>query len=222
MCRLIVVDGLDGCGKSTQLERLNEYFKQSGIPYKQISFPDYQNPSSALVKLYLDGSLGKTPADVNAYASSSFYAVDRYASFKQFWQEDYERGDLIVAARYVTSNAIHQMSKLPHEEWDAYLDWLAEYEYDRLGLPRPNSVVFLDMPPAVADKLVMSRYAGDAAKKDIHEKDTSYLAACRPAALYAAEKWGWHVISCAEGDAPRAIEAITDDIIRAVKGDIAF
>lgn len=222
MGRLIVVDGLDGCGKSTQLERLDAYFRQSGIPYKQISFPDYQNPSSALVKLYLDGSLGRHPSDVNAYASSSFYAVDRYASFKQFWQTEYDRGDLIVAARYVTSNAIHQMSKLPREEWDAYLDWLQEFEYDRLGLPRPNSVVFLDMPPEVADKLVMSRYAGDAAKKDIHERDAAYLTACRPAALYVAERWGWHVIRCAADGEPRRIEDITADILRAVKGDIAL
>lgn len=219
MGRLIVVDGLDGCGKSTQLQRLDAYFKESGKPYKQISFPDYENPSSALVRLYLDGRLGDSPSDVNAYASSSFYAVDRYASYKQFWQKEYERGDLIVAARYVTSNAIHQMSKLPTAAWDEYLDWLAEYEYDRLGLPRPDSVVFLDMPPAVADALVMSRYQGDAEKKDIHEKDAAYLAACRPAALYAAEKWGWHVISCAAGDRPRAVEDITADILTAVMGD---
>lgn len=222
MGRLVVVDGLDGSGKSTQLERLDAYFHASGIPYKQISFPDYENPSSALVKLYLDGKLGTNVSDVNAYAASSFYAVDRYASFKQFWQTEYQRGDVIVAARYVTSNAIHQMSKLPREEWDAYLDWLAEYEYDRLGLPRPDSVVFLDMPPEVAASLVMSRYGGDAAKKDIHERDAKYLAACRPAALYAAEKWGWHVISCAAGDGPRPMEEITEEILQTIKGDILF
>lgn len=222
MGRLVVVDGLDGSGKSTQLARLDAYFQTSGIPYKQISFPDYENSSSALVKLYLDGKLGTNVSDVNAYAASSFYAVDRYASFKQFWQREYERGDVILAARYVTSNAIHQMSKLPREEWDAYLAWLAEYEYDRLGLPRPDSVIFLDMPPEVAASLVLSRYGGDAAKKDIHERDARYLAACRPAALYAAEKWGWHVISCAAGDAPRPMEEITEEILQTVKGDILF
>jgi dTMP kinase len=129
---------------------------------------------------------------------------------------------VIVAARYVTSNAIHQMSKLPREEWDAYLAWLEEYEYDRLGLPRPDSVVFLDMPPQVAASLVLSRYGGDAAKKDIHERDARYLAACRPAALYAAEKWGWHVISCPAGDAPRPMEEITEEILQTVKGDISL
>lgn len=222
MGRLVVVDGLDGSGKSTQLARLNAYFAAVGTPYRQISFPDYDNPSSALVKMYLGGELGDSADAVNAYAASSFYAVDRYASFKQFWQADYERGDLIVAARYVTSNAIHQMPKLPRAEWDAYLDWLAEYEYDRLGLPRPDSVVFLDMPPEVAETLVLSRYQGDESRKDIHERDRAYLAACRPAALYAAEKLGWQVISCASNGAPRPPAEITQEILQRIKGDVLF
>lgn len=222
MGRLVVVDGLDGSGKSTQLARLDAYFAALGTPYRQITFPDYENDSSALVRMYLNGVLGSDPADVNAYAASSFYAVDRYASYKQFWQTAYENGDLIVAARYVTSNAIHQMPKLPREEWDAYLAWLSEYEYDRLGLPRPDSVVFLDMPPAVAQALVLSRYQGDEAKKDIHERATQYLQACRPAALYAAEKLGWHVISCAKNNAPRPMEEITEAILQVIKGDVSF
>jgi len=217
MGRLVVVDGLDGSGKSTQLARLNACFEERGIPFKQISFPDYQNPSSALVKLYLEGALGDQPGDVNAYAASSFYAVDRYASYKQFWQEEYRRGDLILAARYTTSNAIHQMSKLPREEWDGYLAWLAEYEYDRLGLPRPDCVIFLDMPQRVAAALVTARYGGDTEKKDIHERNAAYLAACRRSALYAAEKWGWRVIDCARGDAPRPVEEITADILRVIE-----
>lgn len=222
MGRLVVVDGLDGSGKSTQLARLDAYFAASAIPYRQISFPDYESPSSALVRMYLSGQLGDNPDDVNAYAASSFYAVDRYASYKQFWQKAYERGDLIVAARYVTSNAIHQMPKLPRTEWDSYLEWLAEYEYDRLGLPRPDCVVFLDMPPAVADKLLRVRYHGDESKKDIHERDRAYVNACRPAALYAAARLGWHVVSCAEGDEPRTPEAITAAILEHIKGDVSF
>ncbi len=222
MGRLVVVDGLDGSGKSTQLARLDAHFSGSGIAYRQISFPDYANPSSTLVKMYLEGEFGTRPEDVNAYASSSFFAVDRFASYKQFWQEAYLRGDLIVAARYTTSNAIHQMSKLPREEWDTYLDWLAEYEYDRLGLPRPDCVIFLDMPPKVADKLVLSRYHGDAGQKDIHERAADYLKACRPAALYAAEKLGWRVISCAEGVEPREREAITADILSVIARDVSL
>ena len=134
--RLIVLDGLDGSGKTTQLDRLDGYFTQQRLHYKRISFPDYDRPSSALVKMYLGGEFGGSPDAVNAYAASSFYAVDRYASYKQCWQEDYEAGGVILAARYTTSNAIHQMVKLPKAQWDAYLHWLEDYEYHLLELPR--------------------------------------------------------------------------------------
>ena len=157
MGRLIVLEGLDGCGKSTQLQRLDEYLESTGKPYRQISFPDYGQPSSALVREYLAGNYGSKPGDVNAYAASSFYAVDRYASFKQFWQKDYEADTFILAARYVTSNGIYQTAKLPRSEWEAYLSWLEDYEYDRLGLPRPDEVLFLDLPMDLSKRLIMSR-----------------------------------------------------------------
>ena len=214
---LIVLDGLDGSGKSTQLDRLDAYFGREGIPYKQISFPDYNEPSSALVKQYLSGEFGTTASAVNAYAASSFYAVDRYASYKKFWQKDYENGALILAARYTTSNAIHQMSKLPRDEWDAYLAWLEHYEYTLLGLPKPDRVLFLDMPTDVSQKLLMARYEGDSAKRDIHERDLQYLLACRECALYAADRLGWSVITCAENGEPLPVETITDRLIEAMK-----
>ena len=197
MGKLMVIDGLDGCGKSTQLQLLDDALSGCGIAYRQISFPDYGQPSSALVKMYLGGELGGSPAAVNAYAASSFYAVDRYASYTCFWKEDYLAGIPIVAARYTTSNAIHQMTKCPKEEWDSFLAWLEEYEYAKLGLPRPDTVVFLDMPLEVSQRLLARRYDGDESKKDIHEQDTTYLQNCREAALYAAEKLGWIVLSCA-------------------------
>ena len=208
MGKLMVIDGLDGCGKSTQLNLLDEYLHRTGVPYKQISFPDYDQPSSALVKMYLGGELGGSAAAVNAYAASSFYAVDRYASYTRFWAKDYQKGTPIVAARYVTSNAIHQMTKLPQSEWDSFLEWLEDYEYNKLGLPRPDMVVFLDMPIEVSQRLMEDRYNGDNDKKDIHERDLSYLYQCREAALYVAEKKGWQVISCNDGDSPLPIEVI--------------
>lgn len=221
MGRLIVIDGLDGSGKSTQLARLNVYLQESGIRYKQICFPDYDQPSSALVKMYLAGEFGPQAEAVNAYAASSFYAVDRYASFKKFWEADYVSDTLIVAARYTTSNAIHQMSKLPEEEWDAYLRWLEDYEYDHLALPRPDSVLFLDMPPAISQKLLSHRYQGDESKKDIHERDAAYLRDCRRCAQYAATKGGWQWIPCGNQDGPFAEAAITEQIIACVKEVIA-
>lgn len=133
--KLIVLDGLDGCGKSTQFEAVQKSLAQQGKPVKAISFPMYEKPSAALVKMYLGGEFSDTPGGVNAYAASSFYAVDRYANYKLDWEQNYRRGEWILASRYTTSNAIHQMSKLPEEQWDSYLEWLADYEYDKLGLP---------------------------------------------------------------------------------------
>lgn len=217
---LIVLDGLDGSGKSTQLACMDAYFRENGVHYRQISFPDYVQPSSALVKQYLGGEFGGSPDAVNAYAASSFYAVDRYASYKKFWQKDYEAGTLILAARYTTSNAIHQMGKLPKQEWDSYLRWLEEYEYGLLGLPRPDLVLFLDMPLEVSQKLLVNRYEGDAARRDIHERDLRYLASCRESALYAAERLNWTVIHCADpsATAPLPVADVTRQLITACEG----
>ena len=138
--RLIAIEGLDGSGKATQTELLVETLKQKGILARKVSFPDYESDSSALVKMYLSGQFGVEPFSVNAFAASSFFAVDRFASYKKEWGSDYEHG-VIVADRYTTSNAIHQCSKLPRDQWDSFLDWLFDYEYKKLGLPAPSTVV---------------------------------------------------------------------------------
>lgn len=213
MGKIMVIDGLDGCGKSTQLSMLDHALTERGIHYRQISFPDYEQPSSALVKMYLGGELGGSPSAVNAYAASSFYAVDRYASYKRFWEQDYYDGVPIVAARYTTSNAIHQMTKCPEEQWDSYLEWLEDYEYNLLGLPRPDKVIFLDMPPEVSQKLLEKRYDGDVEKKDIHERDREYLQSCRRAALYVADKMGWTVIPCSRDGEPLPLQEIHNQIL---------
>lgn len=219
MGRLAVIDGLDGSGKTTQFDRLSEYLDNRGTSYRRICFPDYGEPSSALVKMYLAGEFGGSADAVNAYAASSFYAVDRYASYKRFWEEDYRAGRLILAARYTTSNAIHQMAKLPREEWDGYLAWLEDYEYEKLGLPRPAAVAFLDMPTEVSQRLLSHRYAGDESRKDIHEKDLAYLRRCRETALYAAERLGWEVVNCARDGAPLPAEEITARLIQLIERD---
>ncbi len=214
--KIVVIEGLDGSGKSTQFEIVDKLLLNKNIPHKSISFPDYDNPSSALVKMYLSGEFSKNAADVNAYAASSFYAVDRYASFKLFWEKAYNSGDLILASRYVTSNAIYQMVKCEKSEWDNYLKWLFEYEYDKLGLPRPDSVIFLDMPISVSQKLLSSRYDGDENKKDIHEINVDFLERCREAALYTAEKFNWNIIKCSDGENPLPLEIITDKIMKII------
>ena len=210
--RLIVLEGLDGSGKATQTGLLCRRLEAEGIPVKHISFPNYAESSSALVKSYLAGEFGGTPDAVNAYAASSFYAVDRYAAYLKHWRADYENGVTMVADRYTTSNAIYQMTKLPRGEWDGFLDWLEEYEYRLLALPRPDRVIYLDMPPEVSQRLMSERYGGDESRKDIHEANIAFQQACRESALYAAGRQHWCVVACGENGVPRAIEAISRDV----------
>ncbi|MGN0587620.1 MAG: dTMP kinase [Oscillospiraceae bacterium] len=217
--RLIVIDGLDGSGKTTQFDIVKKLLGEK-YTVKAISFPEYDKPSSALVKMYLNGEISQNVADINAYAASSFYAVDRYASYKQFWEKNYSDGELILASRYTTSNAIHQMEKLPREEWDGYLDWLADYEYNKLGLPRPDCVIFLDMPVEISQRLMSARYNGDESKKDIHEANVAYLRGCRKSALYAAEKCDWGVIECSRDGEPLPVEDITAAIMKYIEDNI--
>lgn len=210
--RLIVVEGIDGSGKATQSKRLFEHFAAIGQAVRLVSFPDYDSTSSALVQMYLNGKIGDGEvASVNAYAASTFYAADRYISYKNNWQAAYSEG-LVIADRYTTSNLIHQMVKLPKADWPAFIAWLDDYEYTKLELPRPDMVVFLDLPIDMALSLLDSRYAGDNSKKDIHEKNRDYLIECQKAADYAADVLKWKRIACCEAGAMRSIEAISADI----------
>lgn len=213
MGKLIVIEGLDGCGKSTQLELLPQNLKKCGIDSRSVSFPDYNSNSSALVKMYLAGEFGKKPDDVNAYSASLFYAVDRYASYKTNWGEYYNNNGVIVSGRYTTSNAVHQTSKMDKSQWVDFLDWLYDLEYNKVGIPKPDKVIFLDMPIDVSQKLLSSRYQGDENKKDIHESDTAYLDKCRKAAMFTAEYSGWTIIPCAHNGEARSIEDISKDIL---------
>lgn len=215
--KLIVIDGLDGSGKATQSEKLVGRLTCEGIAAEKITFPDYKDDSSKLVQMYLRGDFGDSPDAVNSYAASSFYAVDRYASYKRFWQDDYNNGSVIVSDRYTTSNAVHQMSKLPCDEWDGYLEWLYDYEYRLLGLPKPDAVIFLDMPIEISQSLMKKRYDGDESKKDIHERAVEYLAQCRASAEYAAQKGGWIMLQCASQGKPDTIEQVSEKIYSLIK-----
>lgn len=217
MERLIVIEGLDGSGKSTQTDLLRDELIGAGNDLLQIKLPDYDDPSSTLVRMYLGGEFGADPKSVGAYAASSFYAVDRFANYTRKWKDAYESGTLILADRYTTSNAAHQMTKLDKSEWDEYLAWLEDFEYVKIGIPKPTLVIFLDMPVEISQKLMTRRYEGDENKKDVHEADVDYLKHCREAGLYAADKLGWTVIPCSCGDEPRDIDDIAADIKSAVK-----
>lgn len=217
MAKLIILEGLDGSGKSTQTQLAQQALREMGLRFRTIKLPDYDSPSSALVKMYLSGEFGSDPQSVNAYAAGAFYAVDRYASFCLDWKKDYEEDDVILADRYATSNAIYQMVKLERGQWDAYLNWSCDFEYRKLAIPAPDAVIFLDVPPAVSQKLMSTRYGGDESKKDVHERNVSYLLACREAALYTAQKQGWSVVNCTDDGRMRAPESIHQEIMEHIK-----
>ncbi len=212
MGKLIVIEGTDGSGKSTQFALLTQRMDQENRPFRRLVFPRYSEESSALIRMYLGGQFGTHPSDVNAYAASSFYAVDRYASYKQDWGKWYEEGGLVLSDRYTTSNAVHQASKEPAEKQAVFLNWLYEFEYDKLGLPRPDLVIYLDVPTDFTEKLMRSREASTNTKADIHEKDMAYLATCRQTGRAAAAHYGWTVISCVKDGQMRSIEDIHQEI----------
>ena len=210
--KLIVIEGLDGSGKATQAKRLAAALQQHGKRVREISFPNYDSDSSTLVKMYLSGAFGTQPGDVNAYAASSFYAVDRYAGMKQDWGDFYEDGGILIADRYTTSNAVHQCCKLPREQWDQFLDWLFDFEYGLLGLPAPDLVVYLRLGIETSQHLMSERYHGDEKKKDIHESNMAYLEQAHLAADYCAGRYAWKTVDCAENGSLRTIEEIGAEV----------
>lgn len=211
--RLIVFEGTDGSGKSTQFRALCQRLDGMGRDYQKLVFPQYGEPSSALIRMYLGGEFGSHPGDVNPYAASAFYAVDRYASLKKVWGDYYRDGGLILTDRYTTSNAVHQAVKCRVEERAAFLRWLDDFEHVKMGLPRPDLVLYLDMPTEKAVELLRGREEATHTRADIHELDTGYLAACRECALQAAGVLGWRKISCLDADGKlRTISEIHEEI----------
>ena len=214
--KVIVLEGLDGCGKSTQLALAEKLLRELVSEVRAVSFPNYDSPSGAIITEYLHGGI-PCDGENGAYAASSFYAVDRYMSFAKDWKADYERGAVILSGRYATSNAIYQMTKLPVEKRREYLAWLEDYEYEKLGLPKPDLVIFLDMPLSASQKLLSKRYEGDESKKDIHESDLAFMKACADSAETAAEYWGWKRVPCAENGEPLPIEVIGGKIAELIR-----
>ena len=212
--RLIVLEGLDGSGKATQASRLSDALRALGYPVRALSFPDYGSDSSALVRMYLRGDFGTEAGAVSPWAASLFFTVDRCAGMLRDWGSFYAKGGILIADRYTTSNAVHQCCKLPQSEWDDYLGWLFELEYRRLGLPEPDLVLYLRLPPDEAERLIGSRYHGDEGKKDIHERDDSYLRTARTAAEYCAEKCGWTAVDCLRDGSLRPIDDIHAELMR--------
>lgn len=217
MGKLIVLEGTDGSGKATQCAALADALLQRGIACQKIDFPRYQEASSALIRMYLGGEFGKRPSDVNAYAASTFYAVDRYVSYKKEWGTYYDGGGVILADRYTTSNAVHQGSKLSARERTEYFSWLFDFEYRLMGLPEPDLVIYLDVPVEQTESNMRRRARETGTAADIHEQDMEYLRQCRVAAGEAAERFGWKRIACMKNGSMRAIGDIHRDVLQAVR-----
>lgn len=214
MGKLIVIEGTDGSGKSTQFRLLTNRLESEQVKFQKLVFPQYSEPSSALIRMYLGGEFGKSPSDVNAYAASAFYSVDRYASYRKVWGKWYEEGGLVVSDRYTTSNAVHQASKEPEDKREDFLNWLYDFEYGKLGLPRPDLVIYLDVPTDFTEKMLRHRESETNTHADIHEQDMQYLATCRRMGRAAAEHYGWTVIRCVRDGAMRSMEDIHEEIYR--------
>lgn len=196
MGRLVVFEGIDGSGKSTQFELLCNRLNAEGRDFMRIRFPRYDKPSSALLKMYLGGEFGDDPDAVNAYAASSFYAVDRFASFVQDWRGYYQDGGFILTDRYTTSNAIHQGAKLPRGRRERFFKWLYDFEFTLLGLPAPDMVIYMDIEAKQALRRLHNRQTETDTTGDIHEKDKAYLEQCVKCGRQAAKLYGWHAINC--------------------------
>ena len=217
MGKLIVFEGTDGSGKSTQFDLVRQRLEREQIGFRWLRYPRYDKESSALIRMYLGGQFGSDPGAVNAYAASTFYAVDRYASYLQDWKQDYEAGGIFLADRYTTSNAVHQGGKLPEGERENFYNWLYELEYDRMGLPRPDRVILMDMPIELTRQLMRKRENSTNTQADIHEQNLEYLRQCRESALEAARHYGWTVISGARDGSLRSIEDIHAEIYAIVR-----
>lgn len=214
--KFIAIEGLDGSGKETQTNLLYEKLKQKQSNIIKLSFPDYKNKSSELVKMYLSGEISQNADEINAYAASSFYSADRYISFIKNWKKQYETGNIILTDRYTTSNQIYQTAKLPQENWKEFIEWIEDFEYKKLSLPSPDLVIFLNVPVDISQQLMLKRYSGNEAKKDIYESNVNFLKKCHSAAMYCAEKLNWQVVNCAQNNKIKTIDKIHNDIIKIV------
>lgn len=203
MGKIIVIEGSDGSGKATQTKLLYQYLEKMGKRVRMVSYPNYDSPSSSLVKMYLGKEFGEDAFAVNAYVASSFFAVDRFASYIRDWKEFYEGGEnhVVLCDRYVTSNMLHQTAKIEgREEKEAFLDWEYDFEYVKGGLPVPDQVFFLDVKPETTFRLMKDRAnkITHEAEKDIHESNPEFLIKSYENSLLVGEKYGWKRIPCCD------------------------
>ena len=223
MGKLFVIDGTDGSGKQTQFNKLQERLKKDGIDFRVVSFPNYDSPSSGLVKMYLSGEFGENAKDVSPYIASTFYAGDRYATYITGYKDYYEKGGIILADRYTTANMVHQAGKIQDkEEREKFLNWLWDFEFNLYRLPIPTEVFFLNMPVEKSLELIKDRENKftHTEKKDIHERDKNHLIDAYNAACYVSKKYNWYEVKCVKENKIRTIEDIHEEIYNEIKKHI--
>ena len=223
MGKLFVIDGTDGSGKQTQFNKLQERLDKENIEYKTVSFPNYESPSSSLVKMYLSGEFGTNAQEISPYIASTFYAADRYATFKTGYQDYYDKGGIILADRYTTANMVHQAGKIKDKkERDKFLKWLWDFEFNLYKLPIPTEVFFLNMPVEKSIELMKNRENKftHEEKKDIHEANKEHLLDSYNAACQVAKEYNWYEIKCVKDDKIRTIEDIHEEIYNEIKKHI--
>ena len=218
MGKLIVLEGIDGSGKSTQFGLLASRLEREGTDFRRLRFPRYSEESSALIRMYLGGKFGSDPKSVNAYAASTFFAVDRFASYASDWRDYYREGGVLLTDRYTTSNAIHQGAKLDGPEREAFFRWLYDFEFRLMELPKPDRVIYIDIPVDRAMERLRAREAATGTGADIHERDGAYLEKCRETGLAAADYYGWNVVRAFSGGEGRSAEDIHEEIYSIIKG----
>jgi len=218
--KLIIIEGSDGSGKATQSRKLMERMAAEGFDVQGVTFPDYDSPSSALIKMYLGGDFGEQADSVSPYIASTFYTADRYASFKMGWETFYQSGGIIISDRYTTSNMVHQGAKIDDStERQTFFDWLADYEYRMFGLPEPDCVIFLDVSPSVSQAWTVNRKSkmDGTEEQDIHERDRSHLERAYDTACEVSERFGWQRISAVEDGEILGINEIHERVWESVK-----
>lgn len=219
---IIIESGSDASGKATQSKKAYERLVREGYRCLKITFPDYDNESSALVKMYLRGDFGSNANEVSPYVASTFYAADRYASYKTKWEKFYNDGGIIISDRYTTSNMVHQAAKMEEEEKEAFIEWLYDLEYNIYGIPKPDEVIFLDVEPEVSKKLMenrLNKFTGQE-EKDIHESDNEYLIKSYNNSLSIADRYNWNIVKCSENGSLRTIDDIHDEVFNKIKDTI--
>lgn len=230
--KIIVIEGTDGSGKATQTKLLMQRLEKEGCRVFTTSFPKYDSSSSALVKMYLDGQITENANGVSAKAASVFYAADRYITYKKDMEDLYESGDYVMLFdRYSGSNIIHQGAKVissfadkenAEQELQNFIMWLYDFEHKDLGIPKPDAVIYLNVPIEYTEKLREGRknkFSGTE-KQDVHESDSSHLKNASKAGLMASDMLGWYVVECVKDDEMRTIEDISEEVFSIVKNII--